>query len=118
MKDIAEQDAKTRCRWCVAAGRVVALLSMMSILLSVGMPGVGWLMAALMLFVASASAPLCGSRPLALTIVLSIVHLVSFGPFAGLRQQDGVEGSFVLIFIVVPFAIAIMVLYAIRQRVR
>ena len=85
------------------------LLSSLSIVISLGMPGVGWIISALTLIVASLLAALIGKRSVGVVLGISLVHLVSFGPLAGFDVQPGTGYGFVAITVVLPILLGISV---------
>lgn len=102
-------------RWLrLIASVFLIILSGLSIIISLGMPGVGWVISALVVIVASLMAPLIGISTVAIALAISLVHLVTFGPMAGFRLQPGVDTGFGLIAIVVPFLVGFIVLLVAR----
>ena len=99
----------------VAIGIFSILVSVFSFLLSLAMPGVGWAMAALALIAASALTPFLGKRYVIITLVVSSVHLFTFGPLSVLHQSSGTQGSsatlFLVIFVILPVATALVSIF-------
>jgi hypothetical protein len=102
----------TGSRWrkpATLAKAFLIFLSVFSIVISLGMPGVGWIVSVLTLIIASLVAALIGKRPVAVVLGISLVHLVSFGPLAGFDVQPGVGYSFAAITVVLPFLLGFSV---------
>jgi hypothetical protein len=91
------------------------VLSVFTILLSIGMPGVGWMVAAGVLIVCSAITPWIGKRYIAGSLVVSILHLFSFGPLPLLGGAAAVHSWppvwFLACFVAFPLLLAVMTLF-------
>jgi hypothetical protein len=90
-------------------------LSTFAILLSIGMPGVGWMVAVGGLIVCSAITPWIGKRYLAGSLVVSILHLFSFGPLAllggAVSTRAWPPAWFLACFVAFPLLLAVMTLF-------
>lgn len=103
-------------------GAALVLLSIFSMLLSVSMPEVGWVMAAINIELASILTPPIGRRFLGAALGITVVHLFTFGPLADVQALPGLPLWFSVFFILVPigFAVATMLapIYRARKRRR
>jgi hypothetical protein len=88
------------------------LVSVFSFLLSVAMPGVGWVMAAIALIATSLLAPFIGKRYVIIALIVSSIHLFTFGPLSAWRQSSGTHGSLPILFlaisVILPIATALI----------
>lgn len=99
--------------YCIAA-------SILAFVLSVGMPGIGWMIAALALIVSGLPGLGGASRYTIAVLTLSTFHLFSLGPMSAVGQ-GGVSGAsmpFLTIFIIVPFLAAVIPLFLALIRAR
>ncbi|MGH8808159.1 MAG: hypothetical protein ACREX0_09810 [Noviherbaspirillum sp.] len=112
----SKMNSKRIRRVLVCIGVFSIFLSCFSFLLSLGMPGVGWVMAALALILASLLTPFIGRRYVSVALIVSSVHLFTIGPLSFLHQPVGAQGSMpplstIIVVVVVPFAIALFSLF-------
>lgn len=94
----------------VYLGVFCCFLSLLALLLSVALPGVGWVLAALTVITTSLLAPFIGRTFVIVTLILSGIHLFTFGPLSliGTNGPVQVPTKFLLIFVIIPAAIAIL----------
>ncbi|MDF3036165.1 MAG: hypothetical protein K0S28_1439 [Paucimonas sp.] len=102
-------------------GVLCVVLSVTAILLSLGMPGVGWIMAVAVLILCSVGTPRLNKRYLAGSLAVSVLHLFSFGPLTILGGATSMRSWppvwFVVLFVALPLGLAvIMLLPGRRQR--
>jgi hypothetical protein len=106
-------------RWLTRlVGAVSVFFSVFSILLSVAMPGVGWVIAAINIFLASVLTPMIGRRFLGICLGITVVHLFSFGPLSDVQSSLGLPLYFSVIFILVPMVAAVATMLAPIYRAR
>lgn len=109
MMAASKLDGSRRRKLAMLVKSFLIFLSVSSIVISLGMPGVGWVVSALTLTIASLAAALIGKRPVAIVLGISLVHLVSFGPLAGFEVQPGTGYGFAAITVVLPFLLGFSV---------
>ncbi|NRR29518.1 hypothetical protein HSX11_04885 [Oxalobacteraceae bacterium] len=94
----------------------MVLLSLLSIVLSLGAPGIGWVVAVVSLALASFLSRLTGKKYVAMSLMLSIFHLFSFGPLAGMFSASNpvaqISVGFLIGFVALPFTLAVLSLLA------
>jgi hypothetical protein len=71
-----------------------------------GAPGLGWVIAAVNLFLAGLLTPLIGRRCLGLCLVITIVHLFTFGPMSGVESSFKTSPLFSAGLVLMPIVIA------------
>lgn len=98
-------------RFLIGVSVFCTVASGFALSLSLPMPGVGWILAAFALTAVSLLTPWVGRSYVFVSLVVSIVHLFTFGPLS-LLVSDGslmqLPMFYLLIFIVVPFGIALV----------
>jgi hypothetical protein len=94
------------------AGMFFVELSFFSILVSLGMPGVGWVMSAFALVACSFSSPFVGRQYLAVSFATSLVHLFSVGPLSGFQLGADRSVAFLILLVALPLAVAVVSLSA------
>lgn len=90
-------------------------LATFSVLVSLGAPGLGWVVAAVNLFLVSLLTPLIGRRWVGLCLGISIVHLFTFGPMSDPKSLLDAPLLFSLGFVLAPVLIALV---SLRMRSR
>jgi hypothetical protein len=91
-----------RLTWLSGAGLV--LLSVASIVLSLGAPGLGWGLATVTMVVASLCSRLVGLRWLCICLGVTLVHSVTLGPLAGgAGSSFGADWFIGAVFAAMPF---------------
>lgn len=101
-------------RFFLLIGAFCTVASGLALLLSLPMPGVGWLLAALALTAVSLMTPLIGRGYVLVSLIVSTVHLFTFGPLSILVtefQLAQVPTFYLLIFVVMPFGIALLSIF-------
>ncbi len=94
-------------RWLtLLAGGVCYFFAVFSILVSLGAPGLGWVIAALNLLLAGLFIPLIGRRCLGLCLVITIAHLFTIGPMSGVEPSFKTSPLFSAGFVLLPIVIA------------
>jgi hypothetical protein len=95
------------------------MLSVFAFLLSLGMPGVGWALAAIVLIVTSLLTRFIGKAYIGAALSVTLIHLFTLGPLAQVlsssRGQPLPPTGPLIIAVVLPIAIAIASL-VIRRR--
>lgn len=91
-------------------GLLCAIAAILSIGISLGIPGLGWLAGGLVLMIAGLLAPLVRKRYSAFVFAVTVVHLFTVGPLSMTRRDEAehVQLSFLLIFVAMPFVVAII----------
>jgi hypothetical protein len=102
-------------------GVLCCIFSFFAFLLSIGMPGVGWIAAVAVLMVCSALTPWTGKRYLVGSLAVSILHLFSFGPLPVLGGAAAIRSWpppwFLVFFIALPLILAVTTLFLRRRKV-
>jgi len=92
------------------AGSVLVLISLSSIVLSLGAPGLGWALSGATLIAASMCSPLIGRGWLGVCSVLTVALLLTFGPL-GYYDSSTFELDWVVAaFTFGPLAVALVAL--------
>lgn len=95
---------------------------MVALLLSLGMPGVGWIIAVAVLILCSASTPWLNRRYLACSLAVSLLHLFSFGPLTilggAISMRSWPPVWFVVFFVALPLVLAVIMLFPRRRKGR
>jgi hypothetical protein len=90
-------------------------ISLISLLVSLAMPGVGWLIAASSLMAISLLTPFIGANYVIASLIVSAIHLFSLGPFSGMRTSVGLPAGmtteFVIVTVVIPAAAAFISIF-------
>jgi hypothetical protein len=91
-------------------GIFCSCLSFLALLLSVALPGVGWVLAALTVITNSLLVPFIGRRYVIIALIVSGIHLFSFGPLSLISAggQGQAPMTFLLAFVIVPAVIAVL----------
>ena len=111
------QSPKIR-RLLVGIGVFLIFLSFFSFFLSLGMPGIGWVMAAVSLTLISMLTPYIGKRYAIISLILSSIHLFTVGPLSTLRHSSSTEtlhlfsSLFFIIAVLLPFVAAFISIFA------
>lgn len=95
--------------------RILLFLSFFSFMLSLALPGVGWLLAVITLTTISLLTHLIGRGYVIVTLIVSTIHLFTFGPLS-LLGQSGVESAqlpifYLIIFVIVPAVLALFSIF-------
>ena len=94
-------------RWLrFLAGGMCYFLAIFSILVSMGAPGLGWVVAVVNLLLAGLFIPRIGRRCLGLCLPITIVHLFTFGPMSGAESSFKTSPLFSVGFVLLPIVIA------------
>lgn len=97
-------------RWIT--GSTLVVLSLCSIVLSLGAPGLGWALSGVTLIVASMCSPLISRNWLVACLVLTFVLLVTFGPL-GVYNSSSFDPDWVMAAITFgPMTIGLVALLA------
>jgi hypothetical protein len=92
-------------------GAGFVLLSVVSVALSLGAPGLGWLLATITMVVLSLCSRLVGQRWLYICLAVTAIHLFTFGPLGGGSGSAlGSNWSIGLVFAAIPFIAGIAAL--------
>lgn len=79
------------------------------------MPGVGWMVAVVVLIVCSAMTPWTGKRYIRGSLVVSLLHLFSFGPLPLMGRAASVRSWppswFLACFVALPLLLAVIALF-------
>jgi hypothetical protein len=86
--------------------RGLLFFALFSMLISMGAPGLGWVIAAFNLLLAGLFIPLIGRRCLGLCLVITIAHLFTFGPMSGAQSSFKTSPLFSAGFVLLPLAVA------------
>lgn len=87
--------------------------------MSLGLPGIGWVVAALTLVLTSFLVPWIGRKYVTVTLGISVIHVLTFGPLSLLGQSRPVLPTFFLIvFVIAPIVIALISLFFPIERFR
>ena len=94
----------------VYVGVLCSLASFVSLLLSLAMPGIGWLVAASALIVTSLLVPLIGKKYVVTTFVIDSIHLFTFGPLSLLGQSGPLQlpAFYFIVFIIIPGVVGLI----------
>jgi len=101
-------------RLLVLSGVFCSVSSVFALLLSLPMPGVGWLLAALVLMAVSLLTPWIGRSYVTVSLIVSVFHLFTFGPLSLLQSESPfvhLPTFYLLFFIVVPLGIAFLSIF-------
>ena len=90
-------------------------LSLIAIVVSLGMPGVGWVTAAFLLVLGSAFARYVGGPYLVCAWNVSLVHLFTFGPMPGFRWAPDLPKWFALIFVLAPILAVPVTIFSLKR---
>lgn len=95
-------------RWI--AGSTLVSLSICSLVLSLGAPGLGWTLSGVTLIVASICTPLIGRNWLVACLVLTLVLLLTFGPLGIYDSSSFNPDLFKIAFTFGPMTIGLIAL--------
>jgi hypothetical protein len=91
-----------RLIWLSGAGFV--LLSVLSVVLSLGAPGLGWGLATVTMVVVSLCSRLVGRRWLYICLAVTTIHLLTLGPLGGgAGSSFGTDWYIGAVFAAIPF---------------
>ena len=97
--------------WKLGAG--CALLSLVSIVLALGAPGLGWALASVTMVAAGLCVRLVGRTWLAICLALTTIHALALGPLAGgAGSSFGSDPWVGVVFAALPFIAGIGALVA------
>lgn len=100
-----------RLIWLFGAGFV--LLSVVSVVLSLGAPGLGWSLATVTMVMASLCSRLVGPCWLSICLAVTTIHLFTFGPLrGGAGSSLGTDWFIGAVFATIPFVAGIGALAA------
>jgi hypothetical protein len=106
---VAGADRRRRLRRFAGAGFV--LMSVVSLVLSLGAPGLGWALATVTMVVVSLCSHLVGQRWLAICLGVTLVHLITVGPLNGSAGSSfGSDWLFGAVFTAVPLVVGVVAL--------
>ncbi|HEX8612204.1 MAG TPA: hypothetical protein VF800_13025 [Telluria sp.] len=92
-------------------------LSIVSMVVSLGAPGIGWVSAATILVIATFMTPLIGRLKLGICLVITVVHLFTFGPLSPLGHTSTLDPVFIFLFAITPLLVALAsILWPLWQR--
>jgi hypothetical protein len=106
---------KSRMRkFLVYVGIFCSIVSFISFLLSLALPGVGWFVATFTLIATSLLVPFIGKRYVIVTFIVNSIHLFTLGPLSLLGQSGPLQLPifYLVIFIIVPTVIALISIFA------
>lgn len=104
--DMTPTTSNQTSRLARVLGGVLLLLSLLAIVASLGAPGLGWFSAAAILIVASLLVRTIGKIPVGIIFIVSMLHLVSFGPLADFRLPPELANAPALALLCLPFVVA------------
>lgn len=97
--------------WQAAPGVFLVVQSALAVVISVGAPGIGWMLAVVTLYVGGLAARRIARGQLLAVFVIALLHLFLFGPFAGFRWISGNPGAgLVIFFVALPLVTAALAL--------
>lgn len=98
-------------RWQAALGIGLVTLSVIAAVISLGAPGIGWMLAVVTLYAGGLSAPRIGRGQLFAVLVIALLHLYLLVPFAGFRLHSGKPAvGAVFFFVALPLATVLLAL--------
>lgn len=80
-------------------------LSIVSMIVSLGAPGIGWAIAATILVIATFMASLIGRLTLGICLAITVIHLFTLGPLSPLGLTFTLAPAFIFLFVIVPLLI-------------
>jgi hypothetical protein len=93
------------------AGGGFALMSIVSVVLSLGAPGLGWVLATVTMVAVSLCSYLVGQGWLWICLGVTLVHLFTFGPLGGdTGSSFGGDWVFGAVFTAMPFVVGVVAL--------
>jgi uncharacterized membrane protein len=110
-KTLAASHSSTKNRIACLFGMALIFIAIIAVMLGLGMPGVAWVVAMLILLAQNYIARKVGLRFLWGGLGISIFHLITFGPFPivfkPFSKMEMPPIWFVLVFVVLPFMLSI-----------
>lgn len=101
------------------AGAGFTMMSVVSVVLSLGAPGLGWLLATVTMVMVSLCARLVGQRWLCVCLGVTLVHLFTFGPLSRTTGSSfGNDWLFAAVFTGTPLVAGVIALVLTRCRSR
>jgi hypothetical protein len=92
-------------------GGILIFMALFSFLLGVGMPGVGWALAMLVLLALNVIARVLGPGFLWVGLGISVLHLLTVGPFPivsrSVSRMDVPPLWFIVVLIVLPYVLSV-----------
>jgi hypothetical protein len=82
-------------------GAGLILLSVLALVLSLGAPGLGWMLAVAVFYCGGLLAPRVARGQLVAVLLLGLFHLFWIGPLAGFRWPSGDTGAALAVFFLV-----------------
>jgi hypothetical protein len=103
--------------WLAGAGFV--LMSVVSVVLSLGAPGLGWALATVTMVAVSLCSHLIGQRWLWICLGVTLVHLLTLGPLGGGKAPSfGSDWFFGAVFTAMPIVVGVVALVVTYLRSR
>ena len=81
-------------------------LSIVSMVISLGAPGIGWAIAATILVIATFMTSLIGRLTLGICLAITVIHLFTFGPLSPMGHTSTLAPAFIFLFAIAPLLIA------------
>jgi hypothetical protein len=78
-------------------------LSLCALVLAIGAPGLGWVLAVCVMLASSILDRRIGTLSMLLALALNCLNGFLFGPLAGFRLQPGMPALAILLLLVLPF---------------
>jgi hypothetical protein len=124
LKNVGAKTESGKQRSAFRVSVLFAFVACFSLFLSLGMPGVAWMMAVSALLVNSLLVPWAGRGGLLVTLVVSSVHLFTFGPLSLIGQSGTGQLSVdqLIAMVLLPMAIPLIAIvvsassFAVRNR--
>ncbi|UOD30342.1 hypothetical protein INH39_00870 [Massilia violaceinigra] len=104
---LASRSGKARRRLGLLVAAACILLSLVSMVVSLGAPGIGWMIAAAILIIATFMTPLIGRLKLGICFVITVIHLFTFGPMSLLGLTFTLDPGFIFLFALTPLLVAL-----------
>jgi hypothetical protein len=103
--------ADRRRRLRRSAGTDFVLMSVVSLVLSLGAPGLGWVLATVTMVAASFCSQLVGQRWLAICLGVTLVHVITLGPLSDSPGSSfGSDWLFGAVFTATPLVVGVAAL--------
>jgi hypothetical protein len=103
----------------LVAGAGFALMSVVSVVLSLGAPGLGWVLATVTMVAVSLCSHLVGQRWLWICLGVTLVHLITLGPLGGSAGSSfGGDWVFGTVFTAMPLVVGVVALVVTYLRSR
>lgn len=101
------------------AGAGFVLMSVVSVVLSLGAPGLGWVLATVTMVAVSLCAHLVGQRWLSICLGVTLVHLLTLGPLSDSPGSSfGSDLLFGAVFTAAPLVVGVVALVVTYWRSR